>query len=124
MTANNHPKTQIVITSTAQPARRSRCEREIATWILAVTPANPERHPVRIGTAYYTDNEGLPICPACFPEYEREQRMIWEIAQRMFVEEDGQVDWPDAPKRRPLALQARTPRRDRNTPTPARAVAA
>lgn len=123
MAATNHPKAQIVITSTAEPARCSRCEREIATWIVAATPANPRRHLVRVGTAYYTDNEGLPICPDCFPEYEQEQRMIWEIALRMFVEEDGQVDRPDTPRRRTLTLQARAPRRNRNTPTPARAAA-
>ena len=99
MAANNHPKAQIVITSTAEPARCSRCQREIATWIVAATPANPRRHLVRVGTAYYTDNEGLPICPDCFPEYEQEQRMIWEIALRMFVDE------PDTPQRE----QAREP---------------
>ena len=82
MAANNHPKAQIVITSTAEPARCSRCQREIATWIVAATPANPRRHLVRVGTAYYTDNEGLPICPDCFPEYEQEQRMKWETGQR------------------------------------------
>lgn len=119
MAADNQPKTQIVITSTARPKRCSRCRQEIATWIVAVTPSNPERHLVRVGTAYYTDNEGLPICPECFPEYEREQRMIWEIALRTFVEEDGQVDGPETQRRRALTLQARAPRRDRNTPAPA-----
>ena len=79
---------------------------------------------VRVGTAYYTDNEGLPICPECFPEYEQEQRMIWEIALRTYVEEDGQVDRREKPRRRALTLQARAPRRDRNPPTPACAAAA
>lgn len=111
MAANNHPKAQIVITSTAQPARCSRCQREIATWIVAATPANPRRHMVRVGTAYYTDNEGLPICPECFPEYEREQRMIWEIALRVFVQEDGQELRPDAPRRR-LSTVSRRPRQN------------
>lgn len=111
MAANHHPKAQIVITSTAQPARCSRCQREIATWIVAATPANPRRHLVRVGTAYYTDNEGLPICPECFPEYEQEQRMIWEITMRTYGEEDGQVDWPETPRRR-ASIASRRPRQN------------
>ena len=62
-----------------------------------------------MGTAYYTDNEGLPICPDCFPEYEQEQRMIWEIALRMFAEEDGPVNRPETPKRR-ASIVSRRPR--------------
>ena len=45
-----------------------------------------------MGTAYYTDNEGLPICPDCFPEYEQEQRMIWKLGQRILIEETGKGD--------------------------------
>lgn len=108
MTDDSQPKPKIIVTDTAPPARCSRCDKEIATVIVACTPDNMRPHPVKIPTAYYTDSRGQPVCSDCVAAYERREREFQAIKQRLCQEDkETRTDTPrpERPARRPRAAR-------------------
>ncbi len=118
MTDDSQPKPKIIVTDTTPPAHCSRCDKEIATVILACTPDNMRPHPVKIPTAYYTDSRGRPVCAACGAESDRREREFQATMQRLRAADSSEGPRLGAPRRGQLARQSRAPRRKRKPPEP------
>lgn len=125
MTDDSQPKPKIIVTDTAPPARCSRCDKEIATVIVACTPDNMRPHPVKIPTAYYTDSRGQPVCSACFAEYQRREREFAAIRRRPRAADRGEGPPLGPPRRGRSARRSNAPHSARKPgdpePTPASA---
>jgi len=117
MTDESQPRPKIIVTDTAPPARCSRCDKEIATVIVACTPDNMRPHPVKIPTAYYTDSRGQPVCSDCFAESDRREREFQVTMQRLYREDQDKAARP-APPRRGQSARSRSTRRSRQSPEP------
>jgi hypothetical protein len=118
MTDESQPRPKIIVTDTAPPARCSRCDKEIATVIVACTPDNMRPHPVKIPTAYYTDSRGQPVCSDCFAAYQRREREFQAIMQRLRAADRGEGPRRGTPRRGQPARRSRASRRKRKPPEP------